>query len=29
MGLMSTMKEIIYKADFLDSGSLLRVKGEP
>lgn len=29
MGLLSGLKEIIYKADLLDSGSLLRVKGEP
>lgn len=29
MGLLSALKSIIYKVDLLDSGSLLRIKGEP
>lgn len=29
MGLLNALKAIIYKLDLLDSGSLLRIKGEP
>lgn len=29
MGILKSFRDIVYKVDLLDSGSLLRVKGEP
>lgn len=29
MGMLNAIKSLIYKVDLLDSGSLLRIKGEP